>query len=153
VWFEFAAADLHFRRGLDAHPNPIAVNPHDRLPGQHQHDEPPCISVSTASNLLSVRCEWLNFRTIDQLGRLKPFSAGTIEKDLVPIRFPDGGELGGARSVQAEVDPARLVAPPQDPFRHWKRPRLELILIANRRVDVVPKIFHTVDLLKTSQHF
>jgi hypothetical protein len=84
---------------------------------------------------------------------LKPFSPGTIEEDLVSIGFPDGRELGGARSVQAEVDPARPVVPPQNPFCHRKRACLELILIANRRVDVVPKIFHAVDLLQTSQHF
>ena len=101
----------------------------------------------------SVRCEWLNLLTIDQLCRLKPLSPGTIEEDLVTIRFPDGRELSGAWSVQTEVDSARLVAPPQDPLCHRKRACLELILIANRRVDVVPKIFHAFDLLKTSQHF
>jgi len=106
-----------------------------------------------ASSLISVRCEWLNFRTVDQLRRLKSFSPGTIKEDLVSIRFPDGRELSGARSMQTKVDPTRLISPPQNPFGHGKRARLKLMLIANRRVDVVPKIFHTADLLKTSQHF
>ena len=29
-WWEFAPADLHIHRGLDADANPIAVDPHDR---------------------------------------------------------------------------------------------------------------------------
>jgi hypothetical protein len=103
--------------------------------------------VSAASTSRSVRCEWMDFRAIDQLCRLKLFSPGTIEEDLVSIRFPDGRELGGARPIQAEVDPAWLVPPPQNPFCHGKGACLELILIANGRVDVVPKIFHAVDLL------
>ena len=101
----------------------------------------------------SVRCDWMDPRTIDQLCRLEPLSPGTIEEDLVSVRFPDGRELSGARPVQAEIDPARLVTSPQNPFGHGKRTCLKLILIANCRVDVVPKIVHAVDLLKTSQHF
>ena len=100
-----------------------------------------------------VRCERLNLWTVDQLRRLKPLSAGTVEENLVSVRFPDGRELGGTRPMQTEVDSARFVAPPQDSLCHRKRAGLKFILIANRRVDVVPKIFHAVDLLKTSQHF
>ena len=101
----------------------------------------------------SIRSIRLDLRAINQLGCLKSLSPRTVKKDLVAIRFPDGGELRGARSMQTEVDATWFIAPQQDSFGHRKRTGLELILIANRLIDVLSKIFHAADLLQTSQHF
>jgi hypothetical protein len=101
----------------------------------------------------SIRRERLDLRIIDQLGRLKPFSARAVEQNFVPVGFPYGGELGGAGTMQTEIDSTGFAGSPQDLFRQGERTAEQLILIANRRVDVLPKIFHAVDLLKTSQHF
>jgi hypothetical protein len=67
-----------------------------------------------------------------------PLARRAIEEDRIPTRFPDRSQLYAARSVQAEVDAARLSAPEQNPFCHLKGTWFELFLSANGFVDKVP---------------
>jgi hypothetical protein len=55
--------------------------------------------------------------------------------------------------MEAEIDPAGLVASLQNSFRHPIRPFLELMVVANGFVDVFSKIVNAFNLLKTSQHY
>lgn len=89
----------------------------------------------------------------EELDLQDPLSARAVEQDLVAVGFPDGGELGRPRSVHAEIDAARFVAPQQGSLRQRKSPLLQLKATANRRVDIFSKIVNGSNLLKTGQHF
>jgi hypothetical protein len=89
---------------------------------------------------------------LSQLRLLEPVAGGAVKQNAVPIRFPNGGELDPSGPVEAEKDPAGLSRPAEYPFGHLKGIDLKLMVLTKRFVDVIPKLFQTVEVANACQH-
>jgi hypothetical protein len=77
---------------------------------------------------------------------LKPFTRRIVKQHRISLRIPDCDKSDATRSVQAEIPAARSPAAQQLPFRHLEGADLQLILVAQGLVNILPQFRQIVDL-------
>ena len=109
-----------------------------------------CELAARGQFLLS-RC-WDKGWGVNELNFQLSFSRRAVKQNAVPIRLPNRRQPHAPRPLHAKEHAARSLAADQDSLGDLKGLGFELVLIANRLVDVTSEIAQSLDVERLGRH-
>jgi hypothetical protein len=112
----------------------------------------PVFAEFLSAVVVTSRSDSIEGRRVDDLRIQEPLAGRVVEEDAVLLRFPNGRESHGTRTVQAVANPAGSAALQEKPLGHLKSPVLKLVVRAKNLAHIVADVIETAKLQNARNH-